>query len=231
VNPTAIPPRYIRWFEEVGIKDIPLVGGKNASLGELYRELAPRGIKVPNGFAITADAYWELLRSANLFNHIKELLSGLDAHDTTELSRRGSAIRHAVSGASLPEELQREILAAYHQLSEGAQGLVDVAVRSSATAEDLPDASFAGQQETYLNVQGDAALLESCKRCFASLFTDRAISYRQDKGFDHLKVGLSIGIQRMVRSDLAKNRRHQRIQTRLRHRWRQDGEECSGPCR
>jgi pyruvate,water dikinase len=203
VNPTAIPPRYIRWFEEVGIKDIPLVGGKNASLGELYRELAPRGIKVPNGFAITADAYWELLRSANLFNHIKELLSGLDAHDTTELSRRGSAIRHAVSGASLPEELQREILAAYHQLSEGAQGLVDVAVRSSATAEDLPDASFAGQQETYLNVQGDAALLESCKRCFASLFTDRAISYRQDKGFDHLKTALSIGIQRMVRSDLA----------------------------
>ena len=203
MSSAAVPLRYIRWFEEIGIDDIPLVGGKNASLGELYRKLAPQGIKVPNGFAIAADAYWDFVRSANLFRHIEELLSGLDAHDTTELGRRGSAIRHAFTGASLPEDLQCEILAAYHQLSEGAQGPVDVAVRSSATAEDLPDASFAGQQETYLNVQGDAALLESCKRCFASLFTDRAISYRQDKGFDHLKVGLSIGIQRMVRSDLA----------------------------
>jgi pyruvate, water dikinase len=203
MHSSAITSHYIRWFEEIGIKDVSLVGGKNASLGELYRKLAPQGIKVPNGFAITADAYWELLRSANLFKRIKELLSGLDAQDTIELGRRGSAIRHEFTGASLPEELRREILAAYHELSEGVGGPVDVAVRSSATAEDLPDASFAGQQETYLNVQGDAALLESCKRCFASLFTDRAISYRQDKGFDHLKIALSIGVQRMVRSDLA----------------------------
>jgi pyruvate,water dikinase len=203
MNSPSHPTRYIRWFDEIGIEDVPLVGGKNASLGELYRELAPKGINVPNGFAITADAYWEILRFANLFKRIKELLAGLDAHDTTDLRQKGSAIRHELTGATLPQELQQEILAAYHQLSEGAHGPVDVAVRSSATAEDLPDASFAGQQETYLNVQGDAALLESCKRCFASLFTDRAISYRQDKGFDHLKVALSIGVQRMVRSDLA----------------------------
>jgi pyruvate,water dikinase len=193
---------YIRWFEEIGIDDVALVGGKNASLGELYRELTPGGIKVPNGFAITAEAYWDLLRRTKLDQRIKEILAGLDTQDSANLRQRGNAIRRELTEASLPDDLQREILAAYHKLCEGAEP-VDVAVRSSATAEDLPDASFAGQQETYLNVQGDAALLESCKRCFASLFTDRAISYRQDKGFDDLKVGLSIGIQRMVRSDLA----------------------------
>ena len=195
--------RYIRWFNEIGIEDVPLVGGKNASLGELYRELAPKGIKVPNGFAITAEAYWDLLRSAGIEHALKEILSGLDTGDTENLRRRGSAIRQTVIDAPIPDDLQREIVTAYQELCRGAAGAVDVAVRSSATAEDLPDASFAGQQETYLNVQGATALLESCKRCFASLFTDRAISYRQDKGFDHLKVGLSIGIQRMVRSDLA----------------------------
>jgi pyruvate,water dikinase len=137
-----------------------------------------------------------------LFERIKESLSGLDHRDTEALRQRGSAIRHELAAVNLPEKLQDEILSAYHRLCQGARGPGDVAVRSSATAEDLPDASFAGQQETYLNVQGDAALLESCKRCFASLFTDRAISYREDKGFDHLKVGLSIGVQRMVRSDL-----------------------------
>ena len=195
--------RYIRWFDQIGIEDIPLVGGKNASLGEMIRELAPRGIKVPNGFAITAEAYWYLLRAAKIEQRIKEIFSGLDTRDTANLQQRGSAVRHAIMAASLPEDLQRSIVSAYRELSKGANGPVDVAVRSSATAEDLPEASFAGQQETYLNVQGDAALLESCKRCFASLFTDRAISYRHDKGFDHLKVGLSIGVQRMVRSDLA----------------------------
>ena len=194
---------YIRWFEEIGIDDVALVGGKNASLGELYRELTPGGIKVPNGFAITAEAYWDLLRRTKLDQRIKEILAGLDTQDSANLRQRGNAIRRELTEASLPDELQREILAAYHKLCAGATEPVDVAVRSSATAEDLPDASFAGQQETYLNVQGNAALLESCKRCFASLFTDRAISYRQDKGFDDLKVGLSIGIQRMVRSDLA----------------------------
>lgn len=194
---------YIRWFQQIGINDVALVGGKNASLGELYRELAPRGIKVPNGFAITAEAYWYLLRTAEIEQRIQEILAGLDTRDATNLRQRGSAVRHAIMAAPLPEDLQHSIVNAYHELSKGADGPVDVAVRSSATAEDLPDASFAGQQETYLNVQGDAALLESCKRCFASLFTDRAISYRQDKGFDHLRVALSIGIQRMVRSDLA----------------------------
>jgi pyruvate,water dikinase len=196
--------RYIRWFEQIGIDDVPLVGGKNASLGEMIRELAPQGIKVPNGFATTAEAYWYVLRAAKLDHQIHEILSGLDTRDATNLRQRGSAVRHVIMAASLPADLQHSIVDAYRELSRGAEGpAVDVAVRSSATAEDLPDASFAGQQETYLNVQGDAALLESCKRCFASLFTDRAISYRQDKGFDHFKIALSIGVQRMVRSDLA----------------------------
>jgi pyruvate,water dikinase len=194
---------YIRWFEEIGIDDIPLVGGKNASLGEMIRELAARGIKVPNGFAITAEAYWYLLRASEIEQRIKQILSDLDTRDTANLQQRGSAVRHAIMAAPLPQDLQHAIVSAYRELSKGTDGPVDVAVRSSATAEDLPDASFAGQQETYLNVQGEAALLESCKRCFASLFTDRAISYRQDKGFDHLKIALSIGVQRMVRSDLA----------------------------
>jgi pyruvate,water dikinase len=195
--------RYIRWFGEVGIEDVPLVGGKNASLGEMVRELAPRGIRVPNGFAVTAEAYWYFLRDSELEQQIREVLSGLDTRDIANLRQRGSSIRHAIMAAALPQDLRDAIVSAYHELSEGVDGPVDVAVRSSATAEDLPDASFAGQQETYLNVQGDAALLESCKRCFASLFTDRAISYRQDKGFDQRKIALSIGIQRMVRSDLA----------------------------
>ena len=195
--------RYIRWFDEIGIADVPIVGGKNASLGELYRELAPQGINIPNGFAITAEAYWNLLSSTTLEHDLRNILTGLDTGDMENLRRRGAAIRHQITATALPEQLQQEILSAYRKLCAGSDRPVDVAVRSSATAEDLPDASFAGQQETYLNVQGDAALLESCKRCFASLFTDRAISYRQDKGFDNLKVGLSIGIQRMVRSDLA----------------------------
>jgi pyruvate,water dikinase len=202
---TSHAPRksYIRWFAEIGIGDVSLVGGKNASLGELYRELASKGIKVPNGFAITVQAYWDLLHRIGLAQRIKEILSGLDTQDAATLQQRGRAIRRELAGAALPDDLAAEIVGAYHELCAGAGEPIDVAVRSSATAEDLPDASFAGQQETYLNVQGEAALLESCKRCFASLFTDRAISYRQDKGFDHLKVGLSIGIQRMVRSDLA----------------------------
>jgi pyruvate, water dikinase len=195
--------RFIRRFEEISIADVPLVGGKNASLGELIRELSPKGIKVPNGFAVTAEAYWELIRGTGVDRRLKEILSGLDTRDAENLRQRGSAARHAIMEAPLLEDLRRAILDAYRELGDSAVGPVDVAVRSSATAEDLPDASFAGQQETYLNVQGDQALIESCKRCFASLFTDRAISYRHDKGFDHFKVGLSIGVQRMIRSDLA----------------------------
>jgi pyruvate,water dikinase len=203
MNGDETPDRYIRWFDQIGMEDIPLVGGKNASLGEMVRELAPRGIKVPNGFAITAEAYWYLLRAAKIEQRIKEILFGLDTRDAANLRPKGSAVRHAIMAVPLPQDLQHSIIAAYRELSKGADGPADVAVRSSATAEDLPDASFAGQQETYLNVQGDAALLESCKRCFASLFTDRAISYRQDKGFDHFTIALSIGVQRMVRSDIA----------------------------
>ena len=195
--------QLVKWFEEIGIEDVPLVGGKNASLGEMYRELASQGVKVPNGFAITADAYWSFLHEAELEAIIKDTLKDLDTHDLENLRRRGSRIRQAMLAANLPHALERAILEAYARLSEGAPEPVDVAVRSSATAEDLPDASFAGQQETYLNVQGSLALLDSCKRCFASLFTDRAIAYRVEKGFAHLKIALSIGVQRMVRSDLA----------------------------
>jgi pyruvate,water dikinase len=196
-------PSSILWFEEIGIDDIPRVGGKNASLGEMVRELAAKGVKVPNGFAITAEAYRSFLREARLDQIIRETLEGLDTGELENLRQRGLNIRQAIVSANLPMELEQAITDAYDRLSGQARGPVDVAVRSSATAEDLPDASFAGQQETYLNVQGHRALLEACKRCFASLFTDRAISYRTDKGFEHLKVALSIGVQRMVRSDLA----------------------------
>jgi len=193
----------IRWFEEISIEDIPLVGGKNASLGEMYRELASQGVQVPNGFAITADAYREFLRATNLDRTIEEILQSLNTQDLANLRQRGRQVRDAILAATLPARLRQAISEAYVRLSSGSHDLVDVAVRSSATAEDLPDASFAGQQETYLNVQGPQALLDACKRCFASLFTDRAISYRADKGFGHLKIALSIGVQRMVRSDLA----------------------------
>lgn len=193
----------IRWFEDIGIDDIPLVGGKNASLGEMYRELASRGVKVPNGFAITAEAYRSFLRETGLDQRITQIIRGLDTRDLDNLRQRGRQIRQAMLAASLQQDLERAIVEAYDRLSDGHVDLVDVAVRSSATAEDLPDASFAGQQETYLNVQGHQALLDACKRCFASLFTDRAISYRVDKGFDHFKIALSIGVQRMVRSDLS----------------------------
>lgn len=212
MNKTPHASPFIQWFEQIGIDDIPSVGGKNASLGEMVRELTAKGVKVPDGFAVTAEAYRHFLREARLDGVIQQTLKGLDTHDLETLRRRGAEIRQAITSAALPADLERTIAEAYDRLSTSAPDspgsqrpphAVDVAVRSSATAEDLPDASFAGQQETYLNVQGRQALLESCKRCFASLFTDRAISYRADKGFDHLKIALSIGVQRMVRSDLA----------------------------
>jgi pyruvate,water dikinase len=199
---TSVGLQYIRWFDEIGMGDVPLVGGKNASLGEMYRELRPQGVNLANGFAVTAEAYRYFLQESGLDVKIRELFRGLDTHDVANLQRRGRAVRQAILAASLPEDLQAEIVAAYDELSRSAGVPLDVAVRSSATAEDLPDASFAGQQETYLNVQGHAALLETCQRCLASLFTDRAISYREDRGFDHFKVALSIGVQQMVRADL-----------------------------
>ncbi len=194
---------YIRWFEEISAEDIPFVGGKNASLGEMYQALTPQGVKIPNGFAITAEAYRYFLREAKLDSKIHEILRDLDTNDLENLRQRGRQVRQAILGSALPSDLENLIIISYQELSEELTGPADVAVRSSATAEDLPDASFAGQQETYLNVQGNLILLETCKRCFASLFTDRAISYRVDKGFDHFQIALSIGVQQMVRSDLA----------------------------
>jgi pyruvate,water dikinase len=203
--PLPIPDvTYIRWFADLGLADLPLVGGKNASLGELYRALAPMGVRVPPGFAITADAYRHFLHEAHLDQQIPVRLRDLNTHDLTNLRQRGRQVRHAILAAPWPTVLADAIMEAYERLSADSHAeAVDVAVRSSATAEDLPDASFAGQQETYLNVQGHAALLDACKRCFASLFTDRALSYRADKGFDQVSIALSVGVQRMVRADLA----------------------------
>ena len=194
---------YIRWFDEIGIEDVPIVGGKNASLGEMYRELTPKGVKIPNGFAITADAYWHVLNSSDCTEKLTELMKYLDKENVEDLSRRGKQARELILSAGIPHDLWDEIKLAYDRLSEQYGQDSDVAVRSSATAEDLPTASFAGQQETYLNVSGYGTLKEACSKCFASLFTDRAISYRIDNGFDHFKVALSIGVQKMIRSDLA----------------------------
>jgi pyruvate,water dikinase len=193
----------VRFFEELGIEDVPLVGGKNASLGEMYRELSGEGVKVPNGFATTSQAYRDMLAQADAWSGLHAALDDLDPDDVVGLARSGKRAREIVYGAGLPEALASEILAGYRRLQDDYGEEVSLAVRSSATAEDLPTASFAGQQETYLNVHGDQSLLESCRRCFASLFTDRAIHYRIDQGFDHFDVALSIGVMKMVRSDLA----------------------------
>lgn len=200
---TASSDRWIRWFADLGIADVPIVGGKNASLGEMVRELGEQGVRVPDGFAITADAYRDFLQSSGADAAIAAVLTTLDADDVASLQRCGRQIRQLILDAPLPEALQQAILAAYRTLCGAGVTDLDVAVRSSATAEDLPDASFAGQQETYLNVRGGQPLLETCRRCFASLFTDRAISYRHHKRFDHHQIALSIGVQRMVRADLA----------------------------
>ncbi|HEY4476943.1 MAG TPA: phosphoenolpyruvate synthase [Candidatus Paceibacterota bacterium] len=188
-------------FRELTIDDIPLVGGKNAALGEMVSNFAPLGIAVPDGFAITATAYNHFLDSTALRPAIERLLNGLNTRKVRDLARRGAAIRHLISSANLPDDLRSAITAAYHELGGGAPEGSDVAVRSSATAEDLPDASFAGQQETYLNIRGLPALEQAVKDCFASLFTNRAISYRVDKGFPPFTISLSVGVQRMVRSD------------------------------
>lgn len=194
---------FIRFFKEIGIQDVTFVGGKNASLGEMYQKLIPQGVRVPNGFAITAQAYFYLLKHAHIEEEIKKVLQGLNHRNTNDLAEKGEKVRNLILNATLPDKLQNEIKDAYQKLCEEFEDNTDVAVRSSATAEDLPDASFAGQQETFLNIRGPAALLEACRKCFASLFTNRAIAYRAEKGFDHFKVGLSIGVQKMIRSDLA----------------------------
>ncbi len=196
-------PTYISWFKDLTIDDVPLVGGKNASLGEMYRDLTPKGVRIPNGFAVTAEAYRVMLEKANAWQPLRDAMSGLNPDDVEDLAQRGKQARDIIYGAGIPGDMAQEILDAYHQLQDEYGDGLSLAVRSSATAEDLPTASFAGQQDTYLNVSGDAALLDACRRCFASLFTDRAIHYRIDQGFDHFKVALSIGVMKMVRSDLA----------------------------
>jgi pyruvate,water dikinase len=214
----------ILWFEEVGTKDVGLVGGKNSSLGEMIQQLQPKGVNVPGGFATTAYAYRHFIKGAGLEDKLRKIFADLDTEDIENLQKRGKQARSLILNTPFPEDVEMAITTAYKRLCEryesdpnfcerfeGADkeecekhiANVDVAVRSSATAEDLPEASFAGQQETYLNVHGVKSVLESCHKCFASLFTDRAIAYRTHNGFDHLEVALSVGVQKMVRSDLA----------------------------
>jgi pyruvate, water dikinase len=193
----------IRWFADLGVHDVPLVGGKNASLGEMFRELTTQGVRVPNGFAITAQAYRRVLDRAEAWPRLHEALDGLNPHDVNDLARRARLAREIVYGAKLPEDLVAQIREAYARLRQEYGEDVTLAVRSSATAEDLPTASFAGQHETFLNVSGEARLLDAVRQCFASLFKDRAIVYRIDNGFDHFKVLLSVGVMKMVRSDIA----------------------------
>ncbi|WP_457601007.1 pyruvate, water dikinase [Hydrogenivirga sp.] len=193
----------VLWLDELTIEDIPVAGGKNASLGEMIRNLSPMGINIPYGFVVTSTAYYKFLEFNNLKEKIKEVLKGLDVNDVVDLARRGYAVRELIKGGEFPPELEELVKDYYNKLSERYNThAVDVAVRSSATAEDLPDASFAGQQETYLNVVGAENVLTAIKNCFASLFTDRAISYRESFGFDHFNVGIAVGVQKMVRSDL-----------------------------
>jgi pyruvate,water dikinase len=195
--------QLILWFDEIGISDVPLVGGKNASLGEMYQKLTGKGVNIPGGFAITAYAYRYLLEESGIEGAIRDALKGLDTHDMANLQDRGEKVRALIRNTDFPQSLTEAILEGYRQMEDRYRKGVDVAVRSSATAEDLPDASFAGQQETFLNIRDEEPLIDACKRCFASLFTNRAISYRHDKGFGQFDVYLSIAVQKMVRSDLA----------------------------
>jgi pyruvate, water dikinase len=200
--PARQTPPQVLWFEDLARVDVARVGGKNSSLGEMVRTLGKKGVKVPAGFATTADAYWRFLEANGFEETMTARLAELAAGKAT-LAETGAAIRKTILTGDWPEETEEAIRSSYRELCKrSGKKELDVAVRSSATAEDLPDASFAGQQETYLNIRGEAALLDACRRCYASLFTDRAISYRTVKGFDHMKVALSIGVQRMVRSDV-----------------------------
>ena len=195
--------KYIRWFKDLRIEDIPIVGGKNASLGEMVAKLDAKGVPVPNGFALTADAYRFFISFNKLDKQIKEAVTGVNTKNVRTLSAVGAKVRKMILEATFPDEMKTEIIAAYDELSKMYnESNTAVAVRSSATAEDLPDASFAGQQETYLNVQGAEELMEAVKKCISSLFTDRAISYREDKGFDQMAIALSVGVQHMIRSDI-----------------------------
>jgi pyruvate,water dikinase len=194
---------YVRWFDSIRLDDVPVVGGKNASLGEMVREMASQGVRVPNGFALTVRAYYDALRGSGAEKELRRLMDGVDGVDVELLEKRGAQARQIVYDSTGTDALRREIVAAYHKLEAQYGANVAVAVRSSATAEDLPTASFAGQHESYLNISGDDDVFEACRECFASLFTNRAIVYRVNNGFDHFKVGLSVGVMKMVRSDRA----------------------------
>ena len=194
---------FVKWYSEVGIGDIGSVGGKNAALGEMYSNLVPLGVNIPDGFALTADAYRHFFKNTGLDEKIKGILSDLNTKDLRNLQVRGKKVREAILKETLPQDLKDIIATSYEDLGKKFGNNLAVAVRSSATAEDLPGASFAGQQETYLNIQGIENVLTATKKCIASLFTDRAISYRTDKGFSHFDVALSVGVQCMVRSDLS----------------------------
>ena len=194
---------YIKTFSEININDINIVGGKNASLGEMFQKLTPKGVNIPDGFAVTSQAYWKLLEVNRIYDTLKNLFKKLDTKNYSNLSEIGKQARQLILDAEIPAEIQDEIVEYYRDLEAKYDFKIQVAVRSSATAEDLPTASFAGQQETYLNIRNEEDLLDACKKCYASLFTDRAIKYREDNNFHHMKVALSIGIQKMVRSDKA----------------------------
>ena len=196
--------KYILWFKEIGIKDVPIVGGKNASLGEMYKNLSKKGVNIPNGFAISAQAYFYFLKKGKIKKTIEEILSKFNSKSIKSLQKTGKEIRKLILDTPLPKDLEKEIIKNYQKLCNlYKENDLDVAVRSSATAEDLPSASFAGQHETYLNVRGKEELLKAVKKSYASLFMDRAIMYREEKGFKHMNIGLSTGVQKMVRSDLA----------------------------
>ncbi len=195
--------KYTLLLKEVGINDIPLVGGKNASLGEMLQHLTALGVNIPDGFVITVEAYHEFLRYNSLEENITQIVKAIDYNSIESLRRGGMQVRQLILNGRFPKEMSEQIIASYDSLSKlYGQDLTDVAVRSSATAEDLPDASFAGQQETFLNVRGPAMLMDCVRNCFASLFTDRAISYRQTSGYNHFQLALSVCVQKMVRSDL-----------------------------
>src|SRR3990167_6692691 len=193
--------KFIVWMEEVGIEDVPLVGGKNASLGEMIKTLGAKGVSVPSGFIITAEGYRHFLRETGLEGKINETLKGLDTSKLKELARVGKKIREMIVKTEFPEDMKEEIEHAYGEMEARYGKNIDTAVRSSATAEDLPGASFAGEHDTYLGIRGTENIISAVKSAMASLFTERAISYRVDKGFDHFQVALSVGIQKMVRSD------------------------------
>ena len=194
---------YIRWFRELSMSDLPLVGGKNASLGEMFQQLQPLGVRIPDGCALTAEAYRDAVEGADAWPELHRLLDRLDKRDTDALARAGARCREIVYAAPMPKAVETQLREAWRTLKTQIGPDLSVAVRSSATAEDLPTASFAGQHDTYLNIQGEEMLIDAVKRCQASLFTDRAISYRTDNGFDHFKVFLSVAVMQMVRSDLA----------------------------